>query len=72
MQTRLRRHWLRCPPQAHDDSRVSSFQGFLHYLARPPAVVVILGLRRRCGTRAKPDARAISMTAVLPSPMTPH
>ena len=37
-----------------------------------PKVVVVRGLRRSSGTRAKPEARAISMTAVRPSPMTPH
>ena len=30
------------------------------------------GLRRLCGTKARPEARAISITAVPPSPMTPQ
>gem|GEM_PF-5561216 len=37
-----------------------------------PSVVVVLGLRRFEGTMASPEALAISITAVRPSPMTPH
>ena len=37
-----------------------------------PKVVVVLGFRRRGGTIANPEALAISITAVLPSPITPH
>ncbi len=33
---------------------------------------MIFGLRRDGGNNAKPEARAISITAVVPSPITPH
>ena len=37
-----------------------------------PKLVVRMGFRRAGGTSAKPEARDISMTAVLPSPVMPY